>query len=351
MWLRDNCGCAACWHPLTYERTFDLLSVPDDLDPVAVDITEAGALRVTWRGDGHESEYDPAWLRQYGCSAEARAESEPGVILWAAELAEGLPTVTYEEVVADAPGLLRWLYMLRDHGVALMREAPVDPKVVVSLARRIAYPRRTNFGVQFKVVSRAPPNSNAYTALATPAHVDLPYYRNSPGYQFLLCLDNSADGGESVFVDGFSVAETLRREDGAAFDLLARVPLEFRFRDYGQDMHFLSPAIVLNAGGELEAIRFNMGVMGLGSAPAELMDDLYRAHRKFAALTRDPRFEVRLRLAPGELIAFDNRRVLHGRGAFDPASGRRRLQGCYVDGDELLSRIRTLERRLAARLD
>ena len=68
-------------------------------------------------------------------------------------------------------------------------------------------------------------------------------------------------------------------------------------------------------------------------------------------MTRDPRFEVRLRLAPGELIAFDNRRVLHGRGAFDPASGRRRLQGCYVDGDELLSRIRTLERRLAARLD
>ena len=104
MWLRDNCGCAACWHPLTHERTFDLLSVPDDLDPVAVDITEAGALRVTWRGDGHESEYDPAWLRQYGCSAEARAESEPGVILWAAELAEGLPTVTVRGGRRGRPG-------------------------------------------------------------------------------------------------------------------------------------------------------------------------------------------------------------------------------------------------------
>ena len=39
----------------------------------------------------------------------------------------------------------------------------------------------------------------------------------------------------------------------------------------------------------------------------------------------------------------DNHRVLHGRTAFDADSGRRHLQGCYVDRDELRSRLRVLE--------
>ena len=43
-------------------------------------------------------------------------------------------------------------------------------------------------------------------------------------------------------------------------------------------------------------------------------------------------------------IVFDNRRVLHARNAFDLKAGRRHLQGCYIDRDELLSRIRVLER-------
>ena len=75
------------------------------------------------------------------------------------------------------------------------------------------------------------------------------------------------------------------------------------------------------------------------------MGPVYRAYRKLAVLIRDPAFEIRVRLAPGNLVAFDNHRMLHGREAFDPDVGPRRLQGCYVDGDELLSRIRVLERR------
>ena len=46
------------------------------------------------------------------------------------------------------------------------------------------------------------------------------------------------------------------------------------------------------------------------------------------------------------MIAFDNLRVLHGRGAFDPNSGRRHLQGTYLDRDLIRSRQRVLERTL-----
>jgi gamma-butyrobetaine dioxygenase len=42
-------------------------------------------------------------------------------------------------------------------------------------------------------------------------------------------------------------------------------------------------------------------------------------------------------------MCFDNYRVLHGRSEFDPNSGPRHLQGCYLDRDDVLSRLRTLE--------
>jgi gamma-butyrobetaine dioxygenase len=48
------------------------------------------------------------------------------------------------------------------------------------------------------------------------------------------------------------------------------------------------------------------------------------------------------KLAPGEMVIFDNRRVLHGRSAYG-GGGRRWLQGCYAERDGLhatLSRLR-----------
>jgi gamma-butyrobetaine dioxygenase len=44
------------------------------------------------------------------------------------------------------------------------------------------------------------------------------------------------------------------------------------------------------------------------------------------------------------MMAFDNVRVLHGREGFDPNTGRRHLQGCYLDRDHVLSRLRLLDR-------
>ena len=47
------------------------------------------------------------------------------------------------------------------------------------------------------------------------------------------------------------------------------------------------------------------------------------------------------------MVAFDNRRVLHGRREFDPNSGARHLQGTYLDRDMLASRLRVLARTTA----
>jgi gamma-butyrobetaine dioxygenase len=36
--------------------------------------------------------------------------------------------------------------------------------------------------------------------------------------------------------------------------------------------------------------------------------------------------------------------VLHGRASFDPTTGERHLQGCYLNLEDLQSRLRMLDR-------
>ena len=233
---------------------------------------------------------------------------------------------------------------MHDFGVAVLRGTPREPLSVLALAGLIGPARATNFGEHFDVVSKPDPNSNAYTALGLPCHTDLPNWERPPDYQLLHCLENGADGGDSIMVDGFRAADELRRHEPAACRLLTRFPIDFRFQDKVSDIRFSAPTIRLDEAGAVAEVRFNFAVMDAISAPPERIGPLCRALRAFASVIRDPALECRYRLNPGELLIFDNRRVLHGRAAFDPSTGRRHLQGCYVDRDQLLSRIRVLER-------
>jgi gamma-butyrobetaine dioxygenase len=74
---------------------------------------------------------------------------------------------------------------------------------------------------------------------------------------------------------------------------------------------------------------------------------MYEAIAALWALLRDTRYHLNLKLRPGELIAYDNNRILHGRKSFDPNSGERHLQGCYMNMEDLDSAMRMSERRTA----
>ena len=103
-------------------------------------------------------------------------------------------------------------------------------------------------------------------------------------------------------------------------------------------------SIALDENQEVTEIRMANFLRGPFSTRPAAMPLLYRAYRRFIALTRDVRLRYRHRLEAGQLWCFDNRRALHARDEFDPASGARHFQGCYVDRDELHSRIRVLQR-------
>ncbi|KAA0978377.1 gamma-butyrobetaine dioxygenase [Pseudomonas sp. ANT_H12B] len=343
-WLRDNCPCPLCVYTVTREQVLEIVDVEENLIATQASVDAQGCLCVDWQ-DGHLSRFDPGWLRAHAYDDESRAERrapKPKSQLWDNHLK--LPVFEYQALMNDNDALLQWLLAVRDIGLTQVRGVPTEPGSLKLIAQRISFIRESNFGVLFNVQSKADADSNAYTAFNLPLHSDLPTRELQPGLQFLHCLVNDAEGGESIFVDGFAIAEALCQEDPEAFKALCEIPVELRNKDRHSDYRCLAPIIALDALGQVSEIRMANFLRGPFDASVEQMPALYHAYRRFIAMTREMRFRVMTRLNPGEMWCFDNRRTLHARNAFDPATGARHFQGCYVDRDELLSRILVLQR-------
>jgi gamma-butyrobetaine dioxygenase len=105
--------------------------------------------------------------------------------------------------------------------------------------------------------------------------------------------------------------------------------------------------IQLDTQGEVAGVRFNNRSAAPFAFAPDLIEPYYRAYQRFARLLDDQRFQVRFKLAPGDLFIVDNTRVLHGRTGFASA-GERHLQGCYADRDSLYSRLAVLSRQLTS---
>jgi gamma-butyrobetaine dioxygenase len=341
IWLRDNCPSPESRHP-NGQRILETASIPADIQPRSVKLTEADEVEIIWASDGHVSRFAPTWLRQHAYPANRRQLSSP-ITLWGAELAENLPKADYAEVSTSPQALRSWLALVRQYGVAILHGVPVEPGAIFKVVELFGYVRETNYGRLFDVKSVTNPNNLAYTGLALSPHTDNPYREPVPTLQLLHCLASSVDGGDSIIVDGFKVAETIRQREPDKFELLSTVPVPFHFQDKEADLSAEAPIISLNHQGEVAAIRFNNRSIAPFDFEADLMEPYYAAYRTFAAMLDNPEFQVCFKLESGGLFLVDNQRVLHGRTGFS-SSGSRHLQGCYADRDGLYSRLAVLER-------
>ena len=208
--------------------------------------------------------------------------------------------------------------------------------------------RETNFGRTFDVVVMDDPNSNAYTAAALVQHMDLATREMPPGLQFLFCRENSTRGGQGVYTDGFRIAADMKANEPEYFDALASIQWEFKNRAKDCDYRAVGPVFCHDASGALTDVRHTPWLRAPLRAPIEEQRLAYGAVRTFMAHNRDPKYQVRVTYRPGDLLAFDNRRIMHGRDSFDAAGGSRHLHGCYMDRDDLLSSIRTIQRQRSA---
>jgi len=341
MWLRDNCPTA---HDKdSRHRMFDILKVSKDINPKKYTINTNGKLEIEWSEGDHTSHYDINWLRENCYTIKNKQKYISPYKLWDNSLQNDIKSISIDcdEIMSSNEGLVKWLKLLHFKGIAIVNNAPTKEKSAFEVLNRISHTRETFFKTPFEVINVPKPNNSAYTAHALKNHMDLPWFENPPGYQFLHCLINSANGGDSSAVDGFAVAEYLRENEKDIFDTLVSVPLKFRDKDYTQQSHrsFYAPAVSLTKDGDFNDIRFSVATMDALDCHPDVMDKVYSAHHRFGNLLHDDKFVIRFRLNPGDIYSFNNRRVLHGRTAFDPNSGHRHLQGYYIDRDEIIGRL------------
>ena len=344
LWLRENSPDGRTIHAETREMLVGPLDIPGDIAPVDASVDQFGALVVAWSDDGDASRYHPGWLRDHAWfdGGEANVSRGSGIVTWTARSLTPPPTFDGAQALKDDHVFAAWLTALRDYGIARLVGLPAEENLLEAVASRIGPIRDTNFDRIFRVVTKGDPDSNAYTPAALVPHMDLATREAPPGLQFLFCRVNSAAGGEGLYADGIRIAEDLRQEAPDDFEALTTVPWEFRNRAKDTDYRAAGPIIQLDADGAPVDVRFTPWLRAPLKAPVDVQRRAYRAVRAFLQRAQDDAYVVRVTYAPGDLVAFDNRRVLHGRSGY--RGGERQLDGCYMDRDDLHSKIRTLSR-------
>ena len=346
LWLRDNAQDPATRSATNGQRLITLLDIPADTRMSEAAWTSQ-RLSVRFEPEGKRVVYDPAWLlaNAYDKPAPpAPGWSDPEIERWDGGLCTELALAAYEAVVADRGARRAWLAMIRRYGFARLTGVPRREGAACEIAALFGYVRETNYGRSFDVRATVSPTNLAYTNLGLQAHTDNPYRDPPPGLQLLVCLENTVEGGGSILVDGFKIAERLQGEAPHDFELLSHHCARFAYSGAeGVRLTAKRPLIELGADGELIAVRFNnRSAAAFTDIGFDDMDAYYAAYRRMAGLVDDPTLAVRFQLQPGEMFIVDNLRVLHAREAFT-AGGTRWLQGCYADRDGLRSTLAALE--------
>jgi alpha-ketoglutarate-dependent taurine dioxygenase len=337
LWLRDN-------DPVhrdarTGERLISLLDLPREPRLKAAEPQPPGHLTLNWE-DGATSVFALSWLRAYDRSL--RIGSRPTRMPWMGQPATAFAHCDYAEWMENPASREDWLYYAGRDGLAFLRNVPVEDRAVMRVAERVGFIRETNHGGIFDVPNVAEPDNLTRTSRGVPVHTGNSYRDPVPGFQLLHCLSAFGEGGESIFVDGMAVAERLRAHDIDAFNLLCQTPILFRFQDAEVDLVAERAMLEIDTQGQFRAVYYNDRSIAPLPLKGPRLRKFYAAYGQFAQLLNDAARSVVYRLQPGDLVLFDNTRVLHGRTAF--TAGARHLQGCYVDADGLYSSLAVLSR-------
>ena len=248
----------------------------------------------------------------------------------------------YENFKNSSDLTINMLSEFHSLGFVIITHLPKKYGAVIDFAESLGTVRATNFGKHFDVISKPNPNDLAYTSLELSAHSDNPYRKPIPGIQLLHCIANEADGGNSTLVDGMAIANYMKKNEKPLFDILTSTEILFRFIDKDVILENWGKLIELDNKNNFKQIRFSGRLDYVPALPPQQLIIFYKARKKLYELCSSKNFSINFRLEGGMLMMFDNHRLLHGRTKYDPSSGHRHLQGCYIEHDATEGKLRRL---------
>jgi hypothetical protein len=266
---------------------------------------DAGDLAVEF-SDGFESEFDFAWLRATSHEPHDRLGRSRTISNFRA----GHSLARFDLPALGSDEHCRLLESVAEWGVALVTSV-LDEASTETLARLVSTrPSETVAG---------PPFAEA----TYPRTIEA--YRYSPAGILILHNRGASAVADVFLVDGFGLASDLFDDDPDAIDRLSETRVRFvhdreGVPTRGHDAHLEArgPVIGLDQDYELAGIRFDERSMAPLDIDPGQIGDYYDALIEFATMVNDPGRALQIRLQPGEVVIFDNHRVLSGcspRGA------------------------------------
>ena len=247
-----------------------------------------------------------------------------------------------KKIHQDKNNLIEMLRSFYEYGYVIIENTKAEESEVINFAEKIGPVRTTNWGKLFNVVSKPNPNDLAYTALELKSHSDNHYRKPVPGIQLLHCIANESTGGDSSLVDGFIVAEYLKENYEDFYEILTQTNVNFKFTDVDVILENKSKLIELDSDGNFKQISFSGRLDYVPLLNDKNLETFYNARKCMYELCNSDQFKIKFRLSKGMIAMFDNLRTLHGRNKFDPNTGFRHLQGCYIDHDATEGKLRRL---------
>lgn len=266
-----------------------------------------------------------------------------------------LPRISFPEVLRDDHSLLTFLESLEVSGVVVLTDVPCERDQIHNLAKRIGYLKPTHYGETFSVHSRADPNNLAYTGDSLDMHTDLPCLASKPNIQVLHVIKQfSGEGGDTMISDAFNAALQLKKNNPEYFDTLANTTVDFV--DVGIDDGFKfhqswrRPIIDVALDGTIQTVNWHQMSRDarFQVSSSEAVAKWYEAALALRDLMYHAENMVTLKLQSGNMIVFDNLRVMHGRQGYRADQGERLLQGGYLEWDSARSLRRVLRKDMTA---
>ncbi|ELK15994.1 gamma-butyrobetaine dioxygenase [Pteropus alecto] len=355
VWLRDNCQCPNCY--LDSAKARKLLVEALDVNIGIKDLMfDRKKVHITWPNE-HFSDFEADWLKKRCFSQHAREKLRRELFLpecqyWGSELQ--LPSLDFEDVLRNDEHAYKWLSSLKKVGIVRLTGASDKQGEVLKLGKRIGFLYLTFYGHTWQVQDKINANNVAYTTGKLSFHTDYPALHHPPGVQLLHCIKQTVTGGDSEIVDGFNVCRKLKEKNPQAFQILSSTFVDFTdigvdYCDYSvQSKHKI---IELDDKGQVVRINFNNATRDtIFDVPVERVQPFYAALKDFVDLMNCKEFKFTFKMNPGDVITFDNWRLLHGRRSYEAGTEiSRHLEGAYADWDVVMSRLRILRQSVQNR--